>query len=60
MIKKPFIDGEEARLSNVIIELRKTSVLIVHKLNLITIYSGKDFYYVYPNGDKCANVIASY
>lgn len=41
-------------------EVFEETGLIVHKLNLITIYSGKDFYYVYPNGDKCANVIASY
>lgn len=29
-------------------------------LNLMQVFGGEDFFYVYPNGDQCSNVVISY
>lgn len=29
-------------------------------LNLINVFGGEEFFYTYPNGDQCSNIIISY
>lgn len=31
-----------------------------NRLNLLQVFGGKDFFYTYPNGDQCSNVVTSY
>ena len=38
-------------------ELKEETGLTAKKLELVTVLSGKDFYYAYPNGDKMCCVI---
>ncbi|WP_409298531.1 NUDIX hydrolase [Peribacillus sp. SCS-26] len=41
-------------------ELYEETGLIAKELRLLSLFSGKDFYYKYPNGDEVFNVIAAY
>lgn len=41
-------------------ELAEETSLVAKQLELFNIYSGKDFYYKYPNGDEVFNVITTY
>ena len=38
-------------------ELREETGICANKLELVTVLSGKDFYFEYPNGDKLCTVI---
>ena len=38
-------------------ELREETGICANKLELVTVLSGKDFYFEYPNGDKVCTVI---
>ncbi|NNU94789.1 NUDIX domain-containing protein [Geobacillus sp. NFOSA3] len=41
-------------------ELYEETGLVAKKLKLFNVFSGKEFYYKYPNGDEVYNVIAAY
>jgi ADP-ribose pyrophosphatase YjhB (NUDIX family) len=41
-------------------ELFEETGLIAKKLNLINVYSGKEFYYKYPHGDEVYIVVTAY
>ena len=41
-------------------EIKEETNLDIKNLSLITVLSGKDYYYVYPNDDECDSVIALY
>ncbi|WP_409288473.1 NUDIX hydrolase [Peribacillus sp. SCS-37] len=41
-------------------ELYEETGLVAKELRLLSLFSGKDFYYKYPNGDEVFNVIAAY
>ena len=38
-------------------ELKEETGICVHELELVTVLSGKDYYFEYPNGDKMCTVI---
>ncbi|PLT28433.1 NUDIX hydrolase [Peribacillus deserti] len=41
-------------------ELKEETGLTSGSLTLFNIFSGKEFHYIYPNGDEVYNVVASY
>ncbi len=41
-------------------ELYEETGLMAKKLTLLSVYSGKEFYYQYPHGDEVYNVITTY
>ncbi len=41
-------------------ELKEETGLSAVHLKLLSVFSGKDFYYKYPHGDEVYNVIAAY
>ena len=41
-------------------ELKEETGLTAEKMTLVTVLSGKDFYFVYPNGDKLYSVVSLY
>jgi 8-oxo-dGTP pyrophosphatase MutT (NUDIX family) len=41
-------------------ELHEETGLIANKLEFFNLFSGKEFYYKYPNGDEVFNVISTY
>lgn len=41
-------------------ELKEETGLIAKSLTLFNLFSGKEFHYIYPNGDEVYNVVSSY
>ena len=41
-------------------ELLEETGLVANKLEFFNVYSGKEFYYKYPNGDEVYNVVTAY
>jgi ADP-ribose pyrophosphatase YjhB (NUDIX family) len=41
-------------------ELFEETGLVAKKLQLLNVYSGKEFYYKYPHGDEVYNVVTAY
>lgn len=56
------IEINEAPVEAAIREVMEETGLIIEKeeLKLVNVYGGPDFFYTYPNGDQCSNVVTSY
>ena len=43
-----------------LVALKEETGLTAEKMTLVTVLSGKDFYFVYPNGDMLYSVVSLY